>query len=122
MFRAPAGAGLPSVATMLDDIPATIPEIARYLGIAQSTLLRYKQLDAAPRAVMLALFWETRWGRSAADTEAANAAQIYRGETKALREHAGRLAGIVWRLELELSQAQKSGHHGAANLPVWRVG
>lgn len=122
MFRAPAGTGLPSVATMLDDIPANLETVAAHLGLKPSTLKTYKAKDSAPRAVRLALFWETRWGRSAADTEAANAAQVYRGETKALQAHAGRLAGIVWRLELELSQAQKSGHHGAANLPVWRVG
>ena len=107
---------------MLDDIPAPLPVIARHLGITARTLRKYRATDSAPRAVMLALFWETRWGRSAADTEAANAAQVYRGETKALQAHAGRLAGIVWRLEHELHQAQKSGHHGAANLPVWRVG
>jgi hypothetical protein len=91
------------------------------LGITPRTLRRYRATENAPRAIMLALFWETRWGRSAADTEAANAAQVYRGESKAHQAHAGRLAGIVWRLELEVSKAQKSGH-GAANLPVWRVG
>ncbi len=122
MFRSPSFAGLPPVSLMLDDIPAPLPVIARHLGITARTLRKYRATDSAPRAVMLALFWETRWGRSAADTEAANAAQVYRGETKALQAHAGRLAGIVWRLEHELHQAQKSGHHGAANLPVWRVG
>lgn len=121
MFRSPSSAGLPHITTMLDDIPASLDQVARHLGIQTSTLKKYKRQGGAPRAIMLALFWETKWGRSAADTEAANAAQVFRSETKSIQAHAGRLAGIVWRLELELSHAQKSGH-GAANLPVWRVG
>lgn len=122
MFRAPSFSGLPPVSYMLDDIPAPLHVIARHLGVSLRTLQRYRTTGNAPRAVMLALFWETRWGRSAADTEAANAASTFAAHAKRQQEHASRMAGIVWRLETELQQAQQKSGHGAANLPVWRVG
>lgn len=122
MFRAPTQAGLPGIDTMLDDIPATRQQIARHLGISESTLATYKRTGNAPRAVMLALFWETRWGRSAADCEAANFGQVHHAQAKALQAHCGRLAGIIWRLEMELQQAARTGGAVPANLPVFRMG
>lgn len=124
MFRSPTAAGLPGLSIMLDDLPATDKQIARHLGLSLATLQRYRRLDAAPRAVMLALFWETRWGRSAADCEASNAAMLATGEALALRGHVDRMAGIVWRLECELTKKGTGLAAGAypANLPVFRVG
>lgn len=118
MFRAPNGAGLPSVATMLDDIQATDQDICRLLGVKPSTLKTYRRTGNAPKAVLLALFWETRWGRSAADTEAHNFGMVHMRNTKALESHIGRMAGVIWQLEKELDGVGT----GAANSPVWRVG
>lgn len=120
MFRSPSGAGLPPFDVMLDDVHATPKQIARHLGISEATLAKYRRTGNAPRATMLALFWETRWGRAAADVEAHNAAVVSAGEARALRDHQKRLAGVIWRLEQELASAGQ--HGGAANLPVWRVG
>lgn len=119
MFRAPGAAGLPPVSVMLADIPATDQQIARYLGIAVSTLKTYRRTGNAPRAVQLALFWETKWGRSAADTEAANCAAVHVAQARALQEHTRRISGIVWRLELELS---KDPATRSANLPFFATG
>ncbi len=122
MFRSPTGAGLPALQTMLDDIPATPEQVARHLGIKPSTLATYRRKGTAPRSVMLALFWETRWGRSIADTEAANYAQVQRSHAQALQSHVGRMAGAIWRLEVELER-EKAGQPGKpANLPLWRFG
>lgn len=122
MFRSPSGAGLPALVTMLDDIPATEAQIARHLDIKPSTLATYRRKGTAPRSVMLALFWETKWGRSVADTEAANYAQLQRGHAQALQGHVGRLAGSIWKLEMELEK-EKAGQPGKpANLPLWRFG
>lgn len=114
MFRSPRGAQLPSLHLMLQDLAASHDQIARHLGITRRTLQRYIQADSAPRAVMLALFWETRWGRSAADTEAANwaalhyrSAMIERRTNEALRRQIDRLQAL---------------QHGAANAPLYRVG
>lgn len=114
MFRSPGPAGLPSFTTMLQDLPATPLQVARHLDITPRTMQRYQATTEAPRAIMLALFWETRWGRSAADVEAANwgalhyrAAMIERRQNVALRAH-------VAKLEAELD-----GRTGAANLPLY---
>lgn len=118
MFRSPSSAGLPSFSTLLADLPASSHQVARHLNISTVTLNKYRKHDQAPRAVMLALFWETRWGRSCADTEAANYGAVYYRQAKGLERELAHLAGVVLRLELELSRRGT----GAANSPVWRVG
>ena len=47
---------------MLADLPATRHQVAQLLGISTVTLNKYIKADQAPRPIMLALFWETRWG------------------------------------------------------------
>jgi len=117
MFRAPTGAGLPHLSTILDDLHADTRQIARHLDIKESTLKTYKRQGGAPRAVMLALFWETRWGRSAADTEAANWGAMYYRQAKLAQRELERMAGIIERLELELDDQDS----GSANSPIYRI-
>lgn len=116
MFRSPNG--LPPLSFMLADLPATPAQVARHLAITPRTMQRYMATDQAPRAVMLALFWETRWGRSVADTEAANWAALHYRRATALERVNVKLKRQVLLLEKELAEAA----HGAANGPVWRVG
>lgn len=115
MFRAPSPAGIPPLKTLLDDIPATRPEVARYLGISLATLARYERQEGAPRAIMLALFWETRWGRSAADCEAANWATLQQSRVHGMERYTERLRGRIAALEAALD-AQASQ---AANQPYY---
>lgn len=116
MFRSPSAAGLPGLAVMLADLPANQQEIARHLGITPRTLQRYKETGSAPRAVMLALFWETRWGRSAADCEAANwGAMHYRN---AMVE---RRTNQALRRQIEALRADLAARHGAANEPIYNT-
>ena len=119
MFRAPSQAGLPDLATMLADLPATPQQIAHHLGVSLATLERYRRANEAPRAVMLALFWETRWGRSAADCEAANyGALMYQAGQAARKENAA-LRRQLDQLELEMAS---SGAGSAANTPFFQPG
>ena len=103
---------------MLADLPATRQQIARHLGISNRTLLRYIKDNQAPRPVMLSLFWETRWGRSAADVEAANFAALNYRLLKGLESDNARLKVQVATLELLCSR----GPAGAANQVFYRVG
>lgn len=118
MFRSPSQAGLPALQTLLDDIPATPQKIADHLGISLATLRNYIKSGQAPRAVMLALFWESRWGRSAADTEAANYGAIYYRKAMGLKRQNEALLRQIGVLESELARAGS----GAANAPIYRVG
>lgn len=117
MFRSPTGAGLPHIKTMVDDLPATRLQIAQHLDITARTLDGYVKAGGAPRPVMLSLFWETKWGRSAADTEAANWGALYYRQAKISERARDRMAGIIAALELELSCANVPG--AAANSPRW---
>lgn len=116
MFRAPSHAGLPSLDTILADLQATPAQVARHLGISPVTLARYVAAGQAPRAVMLALFWETRWGRSVADTEAANWASLQQQRVTGMERYVERLRVRIAHLET-LVEAQAPRQ--AANQPFF---
>lgn len=103
---------------MLADLPATLHQVARHLGISTVTLNRYIKADQAPRPIMLALFWETRWGRSAADTEAANWGALYYRQAMGLERENAALKRQLLVFERELANRGT----GAANGPIWRIG
>ncbi len=119
MFCAPSHAGLPHLETMLDDIPYSLAQIARHLDIKESTLKTYKRQGFAPRAIMLALFWETKWGQSLAHTDAHNRAVSFAGQVRGLQEQIKRMAGIIWRLETEIDRSTVEGI--PANLPIFNT-
>lgn len=117
MFRAPTQAGLPPFSLMLRDLPTTPTQAARHLGLTPRTIEAYAKHDNAPRAVMLAVFWETRWGRSAADVEAANWGATYYRHAMALeRENAA-----LRRQMAEIESAMAAGDP-AANAPFITAG
>ena len=115
MFRAPTHAELPPLRLMVADIPATEKQMARHLGITPETLRRYIKSGQAPRPIMLAMFWETRWGRSAADCEAAQFGQVHAAHAQALaRENA--------KLREQLTALERMVDSGAANAPFFKFG
>lgn len=111
MFQAPKF--LPPLSLMLNDLPANHPRhIAKHLGVSERTVWAWKAAEHAPRAAMLALFWETRWGRSLADAVAFNEAQVHRGLSQCLQREVNALRAQVEHLEA-------IGEFGAANAPSW---
>jgi predicted DNA-binding transcriptional regulator AlpA len=103
---------LPPLADMLADIGNPTPrEIAKALGYSERTVRSWLQSDTAPRAVMLAVFWLTRWGVSSIDAEAQNLIQMHAGRARCEQERADELADAVDVLE-------RSGQFGAANSPI----
>lgn len=52
----------------------------------------------APRPVMLALYWESRWGMSMADTVAYNEALVHRQLSESLQREVRRLSMQNMRL------------------------
>ena len=115
MFRAPDAAKLPHLETILGDLP-TLPQVAQHLDVSPSTLNRYIRAGQAPRAVMLALYWETRWSYSAAETAAHNLASRHAQHASTLRDHNARLKRIIAQLEND------RGRDVAANSPFYLVG
>lgn len=117
-FRAPTQAGLPAFTTIWDDLSATPQQIARHLGLSPVTLARYRAAQQAPRAVMLALFWETSWGRRTADIEAYNRAMTFQALSESLKRENAALRRHIDVLESELAQ----GCGLAANTPIYAIG
>jgi predicted DNA-binding transcriptional regulator AlpA len=103
---------LPRLAEMLADIGNPAPrDVAKALGYSERTVRAWLRSDDAPRAVMLAVFWLTRWGMSSVDAEAYNLIQLHAGRAQCERQRADELENAVDVLE-------QSGSFGAANSPI----
>lgn len=108
MFRA---THTPPLSFLLDDIlTRDSAVIARHLGVSVRTFERWKELDEAPRAALLALFYESRWGYSLMETTAHNGAMYARQELRFAR-------ATIKRLEGQIAHMESIGDFGAANAP-----
>jgi hypothetical protein len=104
---------LPPLSLMLADIGSPSPSaVARALGVSARSVRRWVAVDDAPRPVLAALFWLTRWGVSAVDAEAHNAAVLAASYVRALKDENGALRADLGRA-LALAD-------GAANVSSWR--
>ncbi|MBX3601167.1 MAG: hypothetical protein KF863_11115 [Rubrivivax sp.] len=78
--------------------------VAQALGVGRSTVYRWSANGGGPRIACLALFWLTRWGRSAVDAQATNDAQMAVQLARALAEERDRL-----RLQLDALSSARDG-------------
>jgi len=120
MFLAPRQ--LPPLEAMLADIGQPAPAVIGHaLGVHERTVWGWMAKGAAPRPASLALFWESRWGRSSISAQAVNGERWARGQVHALeREKATLLARVAY--------LERVGQFGAANAPTlaapvtsWRI-
>lgn len=110
MFRAPRQ--LPSLEVLLHDLGQPRADvIARALGVTPRTVRRWLADGQAPRPVMLALFWESSYGRSQANADAHNAAMWARAQVAGLERENATLSARVAYLE-------RVGQFGSANAPT----
>lgn len=112
MFIAPTAANVPPFSFLLGAMPGTPAQVARHLGVSARTLARWRAADQAPRAVMLALFFESRWGLSAVNAHAVNDSRIAYGLVGALERENATLRARIARLD-------RLGGFGSANGPLW---
>lgn len=109
MFRA---THTPPLSYLLDDIfERDLNKVAKFLGVTPQTLKRWKAADDAPRAALLALFYESRWGYSLMYTTAHNGEMRYRE----LADSRGRENAA---LRLRIERLERLGDFGAANRPT----
>lgn len=98
MFAAPKAT--PPLSVMLSDLGKPhAAKIAKFLGVHERTVYGWQAQDHAPRAVLLALFWETSWGRGWNNVNAENAARFAAMRVSALESEVDRLRGRVAYLE-----------------------
>lgn len=118
MFRAPYPAHLPHFTTVLDNVPGSIDQKAKLLDISPSTLRKYRAQGQAPRAIHLALFWESTWGIQYIESISNLRTSTYFAHAQALERQNKRLKQQISRLETELAKSDT----GPANLPIFNVG
>jgi len=83
--RLPRPTEIPPLALMLDDIGRpSAARLARALGVTARTAQRWLVAGRAPRPVLLALFFLTRWGWHLVHCEAHNAAVLYAMQVRTL--------------------------------------
>lgn len=101
MLRAPYPAHLPHLQYILDDLRYSDAQLARLLDLKPSAIKKYRREGQAPRAVHLALFWESRWEISSIDAVAFNYAAGHYARAESLERTNDRLVkrGIKPRLQ-----------------------
>lgn len=112
MFRA---THTPPLSLLLDDMfEKNLKKVAKHLGVTVATLKRWKAADQAPKAVMLALFYESRWGYSLLYSTAYNAETMARGLAESFkRENAA--------LRVRIARLEALGNFESANEPIWKA-
>ena len=112
MFRA---THTPPLSYMLDDIfVRDLKKVAKHLGVSVQTLKKWKAKDEAPRAALLALFYETQWGYSLMATTAHNGEMFQRQLADSLKRTNDALRVRIARLEA-------LGNFESANEPIWKA-
>ena len=112
-FLAPSFARLPPLEFLLADQVEPPQRIARHLGVSLRTLQRYAASGNAPRAVYLALWFESSWGLGTLHAQAVNEAQHARCWVASLERECERLRSVI--RAYEQAQAQPA----AANAPAY---
>lgn len=104
--------GVPSLSCLLSEIgnPSAY-YLARAMQVPTQAAAQWIEEDHAPHAVMLALFWLTRWGVSMIDAEAHNAAILNAQLAAANRRDADGLRSTLARVE-------RIADFGSANDPM----
>jgi hypothetical protein len=106
---------LPTLSQILDDLSRPAPHVwSRVVGVSERTARRWEAADQAPRAVLLALFWVTRWGYSEVISQAMYELDLARGLAAAYRrENAA--------LQARMTHLQAIGNFGASNDPLVEI-
>lgn len=103
---------LPAFSFLYDELGNPAPaKLARHLDVSVRTVLRWIKADHAPRTALLAMFWETRYGRSAVECRAVNDAVMQAELARCHRDEARQ------RLR-ELEHVLSVGDFGSANSPL----
>lgn len=106
---------VPPLSLLLSDLGNPRAQaIAKALGVTPRTVQRWIAADEAPLVCRLALFYVTRYGRSAVNAQAENDAQIYRTSHQIAQADAARRTRDVQRL-------LATGNFGTANDPIEAV-
>ncbi|MBT9466785.1 hypothetical protein [Hydrogenophaga sp.] len=90
----------------------TVERTAKLLGVHETTVRRWlRGAVPIPRVVFLALFWESRWGRSIIDCD-------HHAELNLMRQRIGILEAQVVKAK-DIITGLRSMQYGTANEPLF---
>lgn len=110
-FHAPKDIYGPELLRMFIDELGGPKRVHKYLGISERTVWRWLAAGRAPRAAVLALFWESRWGRSQIFTDQVNEIRLLYRQVCILQEQYQKAKDIITGL--------RAMHAGSANEPLF---
>ncbi|WCM95711.1 helix-turn-helix domain-containing protein [Acidovorax sp. GBBC 1281] len=111
---------LPALSQLLPVLGDPTPaEVAAYLDVSERTVYHWRAQDRAPRAALLALFWESSYGLSALDAELFNTAMVFKRLSESQGLEMANLQARITRLERIgdfgcANDTQRKGPHSAA--------
>ena len=108
-LRAPSAARMPPLDFLLADPMEPPKRIARHLGVSLRSLQRWRASGNAPRAVYLALWFESRWGMSELHADVLNEAQHARAWVASLERECERLRKVIHAYENAEAQPAANG-------------
>lgn len=111
MFHAPKTIYGPDLLRMFVDELGGVKPVAKYLDVTPRTVRRWLSDSAIPRTAVLALFWESKYGRSHIFTDQVN-------EIQQLHQHL-RLAQEQYRRAKDIVTGLRQLHAGSANEPLF---
>lgn len=113
MLTAPRNiGGIEDFRIMVDQL--TEVKALRILGVHRTTLRRWLGGYAkVPRHAVLALYWETHWGRAQIDSDRQYVIHLLNQQITFLRKENNRLVAALQEME-------KYGDHETANFPVFK--
>ncbi|HSW17220.1 MAG TPA: hypothetical protein VLJ86_08345 [Ramlibacter sp.] len=108
-FRAPSAARMPPLDFLLADQLAPHKRIALHLGVSLRSLQRWRASGNAPRAVYLALWFESRWGMAELHAQAFNETQHARAWVASMEHECERLRRVIRAYEDAEAQPAANG-------------
>lgn len=109
-FLAPNKIRGPNLMQLLMQDMGNAKTIAKYLGVNERTIYAWKAKGRAPRYIVLALFWESKYGHSLLSTTLQNEVSLLHGQLRVFASQYQRAKDMVTGL--------RALHTGAANDPL----
>ncbi|KQO24104.1 hypothetical protein [Acidovorax sp. Leaf78] len=112
-FHAPQSVyGIDCFRMFMDEIGGDAVTVSRYLGVHENTVRRWlREATPVPREAVLALFWESKWGRSHIFTDQVNEIRLLYRQVCILQDQYQKAKDIVTGL--------RAMHAGSANEPLF---
>ena len=95
MISAPKGILRPGVLKIFVSEFGGPKQVAKFLDVSERTVWRWLATGKVPRAIILALYWETQYGKSLIDSDQVNEIRLLYRNVSILQEQYQRAKDIV---------------------------